>query len=369
MAGEMPTADELISAETVAGLARCLKKADPRHDWGAVGASGVALTGLGLGERVGLVRDALLADRPGSYASLASLVRAGLEDDGFSGWMIWPVSEAVAARALEAGGEGDFEDGLALLAALSPRLTSEFALRAFLNADLDRTLRTARTWTTHADAGVRRLASEGTRPRLPWAKQVPALKRHPEATAEILAALRDDESAAVRRSVANHLNDVSRIDPALAVRTASEWLDAPTARTPTLVRHAMRSLIKQGDPAALALMGFPPPQGILVVGPRLDRTDLAVGEELGFGAEVANEGKVPMRLAIDYVVHYRKANGSLAPKVFKLTTRTLGPGERTVLAGRRSFKPISTRRFHLGGHALELQVNGVRFGRAEFELT
>lgn len=364
----MPTADELFGAEVVSGLARRLASADSGRRWAAVDASASALSGLGLGERVALVRDALLADLPGSYAELAALVRLALRDDAFSGWMIWPVSEAVAARALDPAAGGDFEDGLALLAALTPRLTSEFALRAFLNADLDRTLAVALTWTTDPDPGVRRLASEGTRPRLPWAKQVPELKRRPGATAAILAALRGDESEDVRRSVANHLNDVSRLDPALAVRTASGWLDAPTATTPALVRHAMRTLIKQGDPAALTLMGFPPPDAIAVVGPRLDRATLGVGEELGFEVEVANGGEVPLRLAIDYVVHYRKANGSLAPKVFKLTTRTLAPGERTAIASRRSFKPISTRRFHAGGHALELQVNGVRFGRAEFEL-
>jgi hypothetical protein len=213
------------------------------------------------------------------------------------------------------------------------------------------------------------LASEGTRPRLPWAKQVRAILAHPEVTREILEALRHDDSPYVRRSVANHLNDVSRVNPALAVDIATTWLADPAETTPQLVRHALRTLIKAGDPAALALLGYAPPAAITVDGPLLAVEGVTVGESLEFTFDARNEGPDEVRLAIDYVVHHVKANGTLTPKVFKLTTRTLAPGESISLAKRHSFKPISTRRYYAGEHALELQINGHPFGRATFTLT
>ena len=282
--------------------------------------------------------------------------------------MIWPVSEAVATRAVDSDGDGDFETGLALLAELTRRLTGEFALRRFLAADLDRTLRAALTWTAHPDQHVRRLASEGTRPRLPWGKRVPALTARPGATLPILEALHRDESEYVRRSVGNHLNDISRLDPALAVKTAAGWLRDGDPRTARLVKRALRTLIKDADPDALALFGFEPPRQISVDGIHLAPTTVAVGETLAFEATIANDGPDPVELMVDYVVHHRKATGELSPKVFKLTTGKLAPGERLVLSRRHSFRPITTRRYHPGPQAIELQVNGVRYGRAEFTL-
>jgi 3-methyladenine DNA glycosylase AlkC len=224
-------------------------------------------------------------------------------------------------------------------------------------------------WTGHPDEHVRRLASEGTRARLPWAKRVPGLIERPDVTRPILEALRRDESEYVRRSVANHLNDLSRLDPALAVAIAGEWLASPAPTTERLVRHALRTLIKGADPGALALLGFESPVGLVVDGPLVAVPAVVVGESLAFKFSAHNRGAGELRLAIDYVVHHVKANGTLAPKVFKLTTRTLAPGESATIAKLHSFKPISTRRYYPGEHALELQINGRTFGRSTFTLT
>jgi 3-methyladenine DNA glycosylase AlkC len=364
----MPTADELLGAPVVASLVAQLTAADGRRRWAAVTDSAEGFSGKGLGERVQAVRGGLVADLPAGYPAAEKIVRKALRDRDFSGWMIWPVSEALAELAVASEGEGDFEAGLALLAELTGRLTGEFALRRFLAADLDRSLRTVLTWTTHPDEHVRRLASEGTRPRLPWAKRVPALTARPGATLPILEALHRDDSEYVRRSVANHLNDLSRLDPALAVATAAAWLRDDDPQGARLVKRALRTLVKDADPDALALFGFAPPRQITVDGIHLDPTTVAVGEVLGFEATIANQGPDPVELMVDYVVHHRKGNGELSPKVFKLTSQRLGPGERLALSRRHSFKPITTRRYHAGPQAIELQVNGARFGRAEFEL-
>jgi 3-methyladenine DNA glycosylase AlkC len=362
----VPTAEEMLSTESVVALGRILRDVDPALAFTAVQAVPAELPGMAFSDRGRLVRDALLTDLPAGYAPADRLFRAALAREDFTGWMIWPVTEAVAVRATESN---SFDDGLELLALLTPRLTAEFALRTFLAADLERTLEVVSTWTEHPDEHVRRLVSEGTRPRLPWAKQVRAILAHPEVTRDILDALRRDDSPYVRRSVANHLNDVSRVNPALAVDIATTWLADPAETTPQLVRHALRTLIKAGDPDALALLGYAAPAAITVDGPLLAVEGVTVGESLEFTFDARNEGPDEVRLAIDYVVHHVKANGTLTPKVFKLTTRTLAPGESISLAKRHSFKPISTRRYYAGEHALELQINGHPFGRATFTLT
>lgn len=360
----MPTADELLNTAAVTALARTLPVAAPSVERAAGG-----LAGLGLRERTDLVHDALLADLPDDYPRFEAVVRKAMRDSGFTGWLIWPVTEAVTSRALADGGGDAFDRALALLADLTPRLTAEFGIRRLLDADLGRALPIVLTWTAHPDEHVRRLASEGTRPLLPWAKRVRAIFEDPASTVPVLDALHRDPAEYVRRSVANHLNDISRRDPALAVATAARWLDGdPDAATARLVRHGLRTLVKQGDPGALALLGFPPADGLVVDGPELDATRVAVGGALGFSYVVENTGAAPARLAIDYVIHHRKANGSTTPKVFKLTTRTLGPGERVTVARTHSFKVITTRAYHAGEHAIALQVNGETFGRSVFTL-
>jgi 3-methyladenine DNA glycosylase AlkC len=360
----VPTADELLNAAAVTGLARILSVPAP-----SVTAAAAGLEGLGLRERTDLVHDALLADLPESYPRFEAVVRKALRDEGFTGWMLWPVTEAVTSRALADGGGEAFDRALALLAELTPRLTAEFGIRRLLEADLGRALPIVLTWTEHPDEHVRRLASEGTRPLLPWAKRVRAIFEDPAAAVPVLDALHRDPSEYVRRSVANHLNDISRRDPALAAATAARWLDGePDAVTVRLVRHGLRTLVKQGHPEALALLGFPAVTGLVVAGPELDATAVAVGGALGFSYVVENTGSEPAKLAIDYVIHHRKANGTTTPKVFKLTTRTLGPGERVTVARTHSFKVITTRAYHAGEHAITLQVNGEAYGRTPFTL-
>lgn len=364
----MPTADSLLGPAAVAALPLCLERAEPTRPLPALRAAAGALDGLGFGERVVLVRDALLADLPADYDAFARILRAALADPAFTGWMIWPVGEAVAVRALDAGSPAAFDDGLALLAALTPRLTAEAALRPFLDADLDRALATVLGWTSDPDEHVRRLASEGTRPRLPWAKRARAVLANPPATVPVLDALYRDPEEYVRRSVANHLNDISRAEPELAVTVATRWLAEPDVNTVRVVRHAMRTLIKQGDPAALALHGFAAPTDLVVSGPTLEVDVVRMGEELGFSFTLENRDVAPVRLAVDYVVHYRKANGRTAPKVFKLTTKTLAAGETLTISRRQPFRPITTRRHHPGEHAIELQINGRRYGPVGFVL-
>ncbi|WP_286346218.1 DNA alkylation repair protein [Frondihabitans sucicola] len=365
----MPFADELLGRPAALALVDALRDAAPGTPLKRLEAAAEALGPLALRERSDLLRDATLADLALPYAEFAAVVRRAAEGPRpFSGWLIWPVTSAVAALAVADGSTGAFDDALDLLAELTPRLTSEFAIRVLLRHDLDRALDRIRDrWLTAEDEHVRRLASEGTRPYLPWSSRVPGILQDPAATVPILTALYRDESEYVRRSVANHLNDISRHAPGLVVDTAAAWLAAPDASTRALVRRALRTLVKKGDPAALALLGFEPAE-LEITSLTLDRTVVAVGESVTFSARVTNRGRETARLAIDYIVHHRKANGTTTGKTFKLTVTSLAPGETLDLAKQHSFRVITTRRYHPGQHAIELQVNGIAAGRTAFEL-
>lgn len=363
----MPFADELLGSDAVLGLAAVLESTVPGTPAPHVRAAADALAPLALRDRAHLVKDAILVDVPGTVDDLAALVHRCLDDDRFVGWMIWPVTEAVSARAVGDGSGPALDTALDLQAALTGRLTAEFAVRPLLSVDLDRSLAAALRWTQSEDEHVRRLASEGTRRHLPWGTQVAGLSADPTVTLPILDALYRDDSEYVRRSVANHLNDLSRAAPEVTVATARRWLAAPEPTTLPLVRHALRTLVKRGDPDALELLGFAPSPDV-VADLVLDATTVRVGDTLGFTAELRNDGPAAARVIVDYVVHHRKANGSQTTKVFKLTTADLAPGGSLRLARRHSFKIITTRRYHPGAHAIELQVNGVAAGRVDFDL-
>jgi 3-methyladenine DNA glycosylase AlkC len=364
----VPFADELIGDHTAKALINAIATVVPGSPLPGLRAAARDLTGRALRERSDLLRDALLADLPGDYAALAQTIRAAQRGPlPFTGWLIWPVTSAVATKAVTDASTEAFDDAMQMMADLTARLTSEFAIRTLLDQDLDRALAIVRTWTTSTDEHVRRLASEGTRPFLPWAKRVPAILARPRETLPVINALYRDESEYVRRSVANHLNDLSRQQPELVVQTATAWLADPDENTPRLVRHALRTLIKQGHPGALALMGFAPAT-LEVAGPVLYTTEILFGGELAFTATVVNTGTEPAVLAIDYVVHHLKATGKQSGKTFKLATATLASGQKLELSRRHSFREITTRRYYPGAHAVELQVNGVRYGRADFTL-
>nr|WP_221195043.1 DNA alkylation repair protein [Hoyosella altamirensis] len=351
----------MLSSNAVKQLSECLRGAGARA--ASVDSASGVLADKSFSERVALVRDAILDDLPADFPSFETVIESALTDPAFNGWMIMPVTEAVAARGLQ-----EFESALKLLAQLTPRLTAETAVRHFLNADLYRALGVIVTWTEHGDPHVRRLASEGTRPRLPWAARIPALMADPSPALPILDALYRDSSEYVRRSVANHLNDISKDHPQVAVETAARWLAEPDGNTLKTVRHGLRSRIKAGDLGALSLLGFSSDVEIDVVGPAVDEDVIHFGEALEFSFTITNRGNSDASIAVDYIIHHVKANGSRSPKVFKLSSRTVAPGDMWSVRRRHPMRPISTRRYYPGAHLLELQVNGTSRGSQEFTL-
>lgn len=286
----------------------------------------------------------------------------GSDEQGIRGWGMMPLGMVVAASGLD-----DFDASFALLKEMTKRATAEFDVRPFLARDQDQALAIMAPWVKDESVHVRRLVSEGTRPRLPWGMRLQALVADPAPTLPLLEALKDDPEDYVRRSVANHLNDIAKDHPELVADIAKRWLKGADRNREKLVRHACRSLIKQGHTATLEAFGLNPPE-IRVEGPQVLTTEVAYGDALGFNIELVSTSSKTQDLVIDYLIHFRKANGTLAPKVFKWTKLTLAPGERLTLSRSHAIRPITTRVYYGGKQAVSLRINGQDFGFSEFEL-
>lgn len=333
-----------------------------------------ALEELELKQRARLIADVmgkhLPSDLDERYALLEAILHPVADTDvdrasdetGIRGWGMMPLGMVVTDSGL-----GDFEKSFALLKEMTKRATAEFEVRPFLDQDQSRALAIMAPWVNDPSVHVRRLVSEGTRPRLPWGMRLKQLCKDPAPALPLLEALRDDPEEYVRRSVANHLNDIAKDHPDLVAEIAARWLKGADKKREKLVRHACRSLIKQGHEQTLRAFGLNPPE-IQVGSLELETRAVAYGGDVEFSAEIQSEGSASQELVMDYVIHFKKANGSLAPKVFKGTKATLEPGEKRPFSRRHAIKPITTRTYYEGTQAISLRINGKDYGYAEFEL-
>lgn len=266
-------------------------------------------------------------------------------------------------------GTDDWDASIPALEEFTQQISAEFAVRYFILKDPDRMMTQMLTWAGHPNPHVRRLASEGCRPRLPWAIRVPALIKDPSPILPILDALKLDPEEWVRRSVANNLNDIAKDHPDVVVEVLSGWQQHDTPEIKAITAHALRTLVKKGHPGALALLGFSAEAEVTVKNLVVEPDTIPLHGDITFSFEVESLGETPQDLVIDYVVHLMRANGKQTPKVFKLSKRTIQPGETITLRRKHSFAPVTTRKYYPGEHALEVQINGAVLDRAEFQVT
>ncbi len=266
-------------------------------------------------------------------------------------------------------GLDDYEVAMRVQAELTKRFSAEFSIRAFLAKYPERTYATMLAWADDANAHLRRLASEGCRPRLPWAPRLRAYQLDPRPVLALLERLKDDPVLYVRRSVANNLNDISKDHPTLTIETCRRWVaDAPAGRA-WIVRHALRSLIKAGNRDAIRILGGAESPlariGCITITPQR----AAIGDAVRVSFEVESTALHAQRLLIDYAVHFVKANGGTRPKVFKLRTLTMQPGEKAVFFAKVSLVTMTTRRHFPGPHRIDAIVNGESHPLGGFEVT
>lgn len=269
---------------------------------------------------------------------------------------------------VELYGQKEWVRSMDALKSMTLYSSSEFAVRPFILAEPDRTLERMYQWSQDENEHVRRLASEGSRPRLPWAIGLPFLKQDPTPTFRILDALRDDPSEYVRRSVANHLNDISKTHPECTLEIAQEWLSNASNERRRLVKHGCRTLLKQGHSEAMQLFGFTAPTTLYIDAFELESDTLSIGETLTFSFRLASEGQALGKIRVEYGVYYKKARGSLSKKVFKITEVELQESERT-FTRKHSFKDLSTRKHYPGEHRISILVNGYELDSASFTLS
>jgi 3-methyladenine DNA glycosylase AlkC len=366
----------LISEEVVLLIARHLGKFLPELDEEAFAASILSrLAELELKQRVQFISEKMLTVLPKNVHERNRILVGMLHPDkldhavepsskeGMCGWGVWPLTDVIGRSGID-----DFDGSMMALREITMRGTSEFDVRPFIQADPERALSIILDWAHDENKHVRRLATEGSRPRLPWGIRLKALMVDPSKTIPILEVLRDDPSEYVRRSVANHLNDIAKDHPDYVANIADKWMQGASKERQKLIRHACRSLIKQGHKSTLAVFGVLPPE---ISTPKIEiaSSSVTLGEFLDFKITLSSNGTKPQKLLIDYVVHHRKANGTVAPKVFKWKQLVLQPNEAIEFKRQHAIRPITTRKYYTGEHALSLRINGEDFGHSLFELS
>lgn len=330
------------------------------------------LTPLSLTERSSLICENLYSHLPREFNKAITILLMSFDDPiettemtGFEGFYFMPIAKYVSIYGL---GKGDFEISMNALIEITKRFTSEDAIRPFIHNYPQQTFEYLYRWSADENVHVRRLVSEGTRPRLPWSSVLREFIEDPKPVLRLLEELKEDPELYVRRSVANNLNDIAKDHPQLVVETLKRWKNINNKGTQWIISHASRTLLKQGLPEALDLLGYPTNVQVSVDNLILNKEECKMGDEIEFSFDLVSKASKEQNLMIDFVVHYMKANGKTAPKVFKLSKKKLPAEGRFSFKKKLSFKAITTRKYYAGLHEIEIQVNGKRYNKLIFLL-
>ena len=367
---EFPLLKDFINGHLVAQIADRIADAHPAFDGGGFARAATAdLESLELKARFAWVADKLREFLPDDYPTALQIWLRILDDaEGRfepiedPGFRLLPIPTFVYRHGLNHP-----EESLDAMYVITRHTSCEGAIRPYIIRYPQATLARLRQWALDENEDVRRLASEGSRPRLPWWPQLTDLIADPRPSLALLARLKDDPSLYVRRSVANHLNDIGKDHPGLLLTLMEEWMTDAGKERLWLINHALRTLVKQGDRRALAILGYGEP-AVELRALKLIPPVLRFGNEIEFSFELRNRGAGAQNLMIDFVMHFVKANGRTAPKVFKLKKTRLEADASIRISKRFAIRPISTRKYYPGRQRLEIQVNGRVLGGADFEL-
>ncbi|MFS1513923.1 DNA alkylation repair protein [Chengkuizengella sp. SCS-71B] len=318
--------------------------------------------GYELKERMHHVTECLYETLPKDYESaIGILMKAASKvtfEFGFAP-MIFP-------NFVELYGLDDWDISVKALEEFTKYSSSEFAVRPFIIKDVNRMMEKMEKWAHHDNLHVRRLASEGCRPRLPWAIALPAFKKDPSMIFPILELLKNDPEEYVRRSVANNLNDISKDHPKLVLQIARKWLGI-SKETDWLVKHALRTLLKAGNTEALLMFGFSDPIYIDITNFQIHNEKVNIGDTLSFSFQLKKNKDTDEKVRIEYAIYFMKANGELTRKVFKISERVL-TNRIEEINRNHSFKLITTRKYYPGQHKVSIIINGVEKVLNEFEI-
>ncbi len=328
------------------------------------------LDDLQYGERSALITESLYQFLPKSFPQAVEILLNALEPEleqndlsGYNGFIIIPQTRYVSKYGLE-----HYDLSMNALFEMTKRFSAEGDLGYFLELEPEKTLNILKTWAQDSNCHVRRLVSEGTRPRLPLGRRLKMFQKDPRPVIELLELLKDDPELYVRRSVANNLNDIAKDNPHIVVDTLKQWKKINNKGTQWITSHAARTLVKQGNKEALELLGYTLSPQIEISPINLIPQNVRMGQELTFNFTIESKHDSTQNLMIDYLVHFVKANGKTAPKVFKISKKQIKPFERISIVKKHKFMPLTTRKFYSGVHAVELLINGDKFHKTPFHL-
>ncbi len=329
------------------------------------------LSELSFGDRCSLIADTLHSNLPENYTAAVKILIDALGPEavadslsGFDGFIIMPQCLFVSRYGMDY-----FDASINALYEMTKRFTAEGDIRPFIERYPKKTMAFLHKITNDKNPYARRLASEGTRPRLPLCQRLPEFQKDPSLVLELLTKLKSDPNLMVRRSVANNLNDIAKDNPDVVVETLENWQQEDTSKEMKwIISHSLRSIIKQGHPGALQLLGYSSNVEINVSDIDISNQNPAIGEEITFSFTITSRENKPCKLMIDYLVHYMKVNGNQAPKVFKAAKKTIAPGQSITILKKHSFVQRSTRVHYPGGHGIQVQINGKKYTKVDFQL-
>ena len=346
------------------GLAGAHPAFDRKHFMGLM----PTLEKLEMKSRVRLLRDEIRQQLPAEFPKALEILLRSMKAGKLQSFDLWPYTEFVQTYGLD-----DPQISLEALKEMTRVFTAEWAIRPFIQKYPEETMKFLLRCARDSDVHLRRWASEGSRPRLPWGERLHEFVRDPAPTLPILNILKFDSELYVRKSVANHLNDISKDHPELVVQVLGDWQKQAgsehAAKIDWIIHRSLRTLIKNGHAGALVLIGVSPNAALKLVDLKVRRKKIKLGERMEFQFTVHSQSSKPQALVVDYIIHFVKANRRLAPKVFKLKRIEIPARGRIQIEKSHHFKKITTRDYHPGKHLLETQINGRVVGRQEWILS
>lgn len=356
---ENPSAfKNMIHSGIVEAYARGIKSSSKKFDGDSFISISEELNQLELRDRVRRLAHGFQQCLPGDFPEKLNVLIQSIEKENLNGFQLWPVTEFIQIYGLQHS-----EKSLSALTHLTTLFTSEFAIRPFLIHDPKTTYAYLLKLTKSKNPLHRRWASEGTRPRLPWGERLFEAVKDPTPGLKILEHLKFDSEIYVRKSVANHLNDIAKDHPQLVVDTILRWNEqVPSSfkkEFDFIRKQALRSLVKQGHKEALKVFGVNSKNKNLIAGGlKIEKNKIKVGDKIKFHFALQNRAATSQAYIVDYIIQHRKANGELKPKVFKLKSGSLTPKENLNITKAHSFRKVTTRTYYKGEHRLEILLNG-----------
>jgi 3-methyladenine DNA glycosylase AlkC len=330
-------------------------------------------------ERVRLISFALKENLPNDYSTAVSILINSLaaesdhleqqwvskEVKGVSGFMVWPLCQYIEDNGLQF-----FEESMSALYEMTKRFSAEFSIRPFIELYDEKVYKLLRRWALDPSTHVRRLVSEGTRPNLPWGVKVDNILLKLERNIDLLEILKGDSQEYVRRSVANHLNDISKYDKNLMLSTCRKWFPNKDQDKDAqwIIRHASRSLLKAANKEALKLNGFTVNPQVSLKKVQLSDTEITEGDTIELNFELQSLAQEVQNLLIDYIIVYPKKNDKKSAKTFRLKKLLLNPGEKVSVVKKIAFKKVTTRTHYSGKHLLKIKVGDKILSQCDFFL-